>query len=244
MCGGNSVVECLLAKQNVEGSTPFRRSIFLKKVSDKKVKVKVKNSAKCQKVLEIEVFKDAIEAEFEAYYKAIQSQAEIPGFRKGKAPRKVLEEHYSDKANEKVLTQLVNDNYHKAIEKEKIDPVGMPDVSDVNFGENDNLSFQATVEIRPEFSLKAHKGIKVKKKKVEIKEKDINQVLSYLQERAAQFTPVESRDSKIGDYLICDYSYAVEDKVLEEKKQSWLWVDKEMFLPGLSDQSFFSLSNL
>ena len=84
--------------------------------------------------------------------------------------------------------------------------------------------------------MKAHKGIKVKKKKVEIKEKDINQVLSYLQERAAQFTPVESRDSKIGDYLICDYSYAVEDKVLEEKKQSWLWVDKEMFLPGLSDQ--------
>ena len=199
------------------------------------MKVKVKESAKCQKTLEIEVPKEVIQEEFIQCYKEIRKTAQIPGFRKGKAPREVLEQHFSDKANDKVLTNVVNGAYHEAIKKENIQSVSMPDISDVNFKKDENLTFKAKVDIRPKITLKDYKGIKVKKEKINITEVDINKVIGYLQDRYAQFLSVEEkRGVKIGDYIICDYSYEVEGKQIDKKEHSWLWVDEEMFLPGLS----------
>ncbi len=199
------------------------------------MKVKVKESAKCQKTLEIEVPKEVIQEEFIQCYKEIRKTAQIPGFRKGKAPQEVLEQHFSDKANDKVLTNVLNDAYHEAIKKENIQPVSMPDISDVNFKKDEKLTFKAKIDIRPKITLKDYKGIKVKKEKIDIKEDDVNKVIGYLQDRYAQFLSVdEDRGVKIGDYIICDYSYEVEGKQIDKKEHAWLWVDAEMFLPGLS----------
>ncbi|MFH1093043.1 MAG: trigger factor [Candidatus Omnitrophota bacterium] len=199
------------------------------------MKVKVKESAKCQKTLEIEVPKEIVQEEFVQCYKEIRKTVQIPGFRKGKAPQEVLEKHFSAKANDQVLTNVVNDAYHEAIKKENIQPVSMPDISDVNFTKDDKLTFKAKIDIRPKITLKDYKGIKVKKEKVNIKEADVDKVIGYLQDRYAQFLSVEEkRGVKIGDYIICDYSYEVEGKQIDKKEHSWLWVDKEMFLPDLS----------
>ncbi|MCG2711335.1 MAG: trigger factor [Candidatus Omnitrophica bacterium] len=199
------------------------------------MKVKVKESAKCQKTLEIEVPKQVVQEEFIQCYKELKKTAQIPGFRKGKAPQEVLEKHFSDKANDKVLTNVLNDAYHEAIKKENIQPVSMPDISDVNFTKDEKLTFKAKVDIRPKITLKDYKGIKVKKEKVNITEVDINKVVGYLQDRYAQFLLVEEkRGVKIGDYIICDYSYEVEGKQIDKKEHAWLWVDEEMFLPCLS----------
>ena len=199
------------------------------------MKVKIKETAKCQKTLEIEVSKEVIQEEFVQCYKEIRKTAQIPGFRKGKASQEVLEKHFSDKANDKVLTNVVNDAYHEAIKKENLRPVSMPDITDVNFKNDDQLTFKAKIDIRPEFTLKDYKGIKVKKGKLDISEAEVDKILGYMQERYAQFDPVqEQRGVKIGDYIICDYSYEVEDKQIDKKDHAWLWIDKEMFLPGLS----------
>ncbi|MFH2137074.1 MAG: trigger factor [Candidatus Omnitrophota bacterium] len=200
------------------------------------MKVKVKSSAKCQKVLEIEVPQEAIKEEFNEFYKNLSKSAQVPGFRKGKAPRHILEKFYAAKAHEEVLTNLVNDSYKKAIEKEKINPVTFPEVSDVNFAQDGNLTFQTTIDVRPEFSLKGYKGVKIKKNSAVVKDDDIKQVLTFLQERYAQFTPVEDRAVTKGDYIICDYSYAVEEKVLEQKENAWIFVDDKMFIPGISKE--------
>ncbi|MCK4994565.1 MAG: trigger factor [Candidatus Omnitrophica bacterium] len=201
------------------------------------MKLKVKETAKCQKTLEIEVSKEVIQDQFIEYYKEIKKTAQIPGFRKGKAPQEVLEKHFSDKANDQVLTNVVNDAYHEAIKKENLRPVSMPDITDVDFQNDDKLTFKAKIDIRPDFTLKEYKGIKAKKEKLNITEADVSKVLGYLQERYAQFEAVkDERGVKIGDYIICDYSYEVEGKQIDKKDHSWLWIDKEMFLPGLSNK--------
>ncbi len=201
------------------------------------MKVKVKESAKCQKTLEIEVSKEVIQEEFIQCYKEIRKTAQIPGFRKGKAPQEILERHFSDKANDQVLTNTLNNAYKEAIKRENIQPVSMPDISDVNFKKDEKLTFKAKVDVRPEITLKDYKGIKIKKEKVDIKDEDITKVIGYLRERYAQFLPVEEeRGVKIGDYIICDYSYEVEGKQIDKKDHAWLWVDKEMFIPGLSQK--------
>lgn len=199
------------------------------------MKVKVKDTAKCQKTLEIEIPKEKIEEEFTQCYKEIRRTAQIPGFRKGKAPQDVLEKHFSNKANDQVLTNLINDSYHQVIKNENIHPVSMPDISDVDFKSDDKLTFKAKVDVRPKVSLKDYKEIKIKREKLEIKEEDIDKILSYLKERYAEFNNVEEKRAvKIGDYVICDYSYGVNEKEIDKRLDAWLWIDKEMFLPGLS----------
>jgi len=198
------------------------------------VKAKVKDTAKCQKMLDIEVPEEKVQEEFERYYNEIKKTAEIPGFRKGKAPKELIEKHFAEKANDRVLHILVNDAYHQIIEKEKIEPVTMPDISNITFKKGEKLTFQAKVDIRPSFTLKEYKNIKIKKEKLEIKEEEVTKVLEYLRERYAKFENAENRAVKINDYLICDYNYTVEGKQIEKKENSWLWVDKEMFMPGLS----------
>lgn len=197
------------------------------------MKVNVKESAKCQKTLHIEVPKEVINGEFERYYEYLKKTAQVPGYRKGKVPREILEQYFSDKASDKVLTTLVSDNYQKAIEQEDIHPVQLPEISDVQFKKDAKLTFQAKVDIRPKFKLKEYKGIKLKKQRMNIKEEEITRVLSFLQERYAQFIPVEDRPTKIGDYIICDYSYSVEGKVIEKKERAWFGIEEKLFIPGL-----------
>ncbi|MBU2062833.1 MAG: trigger factor family protein, partial [Candidatus Omnitrophica bacterium] len=67
------------------------------------IKINVKDLDKCQKRLQIEIPKDAIQTEFDRYYEELKKTAQVPGFRKGKVPRNVLEEYFSGKAQEKVL---------------------------------------------------------------------------------------------------------------------------------------------
>jgi len=197
------------------------------------VKISVKDSAKCQKKLEIEVPKELIEKEFDKVYTELQKNAEVPGFRKGKAPRHMLEEHFGHKASERALSNLINEGYHKAIEQENIHPVQMPEISNVNFDENDKLTFEALVDIKPVFELKNYKGLKIKKASALVTDEDVDKTIELLRDRYAQYIPVETRGIKIGDYVICDFSYYTADKLIEEKKNSWLLITKEMFIPGL-----------
>ncbi len=200
------------------------------------MKRNIKDLSKCQKLLEVEVYKEAIQTEFDRYYENIQKTAQVPGFRKGKVPRSILEQRFADTAAEKVLTALINDNYHKAIQEEKIVPVELPQISNVNFKKEEKLTFQATIDVRPKFNLKDYKGLKIKKQSLAVKDEEINKILTFLQERYAQFLPVEKRPAKTEDYIICDFSYSVDGKVVEKKDNAWLAITEEMFIPGLSAQ--------
>ena len=200
------------------------------------MKVTVKDTAKCQKTLHIEVSPQAISEEFERVYKEIQKNAQVPGFRKGKAPRNILEQQFAAKAEENVMSNLVGESYYKAIEKEKIKPVTMPQISNVDFKKKDKLTFQAVVDVSPVFNLKDYKGIKINKTILNVTDADVEKILSFLQERYAQFSPAQERETRLGDYIICDYSYIVEDKVIDKREHVWMAITEEMFIAGLSHE--------
>jgi trigger factor len=200
------------------------------------VKVSVKDTAKCQKMLDIEVPIDTVTGAFDRYFDELKKTAQVPGFRKGKAPRELLEAHFADKAHDKVLTNLVTETYHLALEKEKIHPVALPNISNVNFKKDEKFTFQAQVDVRPKFALKEYTAVKIKKQASSIKDDEVEKILTYLQERYAQFLPVEQRPAAIGDYIMCDFSYAVEGKEIEKKTGAWFSIDQEMFMPGLSKE--------
>ncbi len=200
------------------------------------MKVTVKETAKCQKVMNIEVPPEAIVEEYERFYREMGKTAQVPGFRKGKAPRHVLEEHFADRAHEKVLSNLVSDNYYKALEQEKIKPLAMPQISNVDFKKDSKLTFQATIDVPPAFDLKDYKKIKIKREIVNINEEEVTKILGYLQERYAQFSPAEDRPTKVNDYVICNYSYSVDGKQIDKREGIWMEITEKMFIPGLSQE--------
>ena len=198
------------------------------------MKVNVKDEGKCYKRLKIELSKNILETAFENYYLDLKKKTVLPGFRKGKVPREIIEEHFSSQANEEVLSKVINDGYQEALKKENIFALALPKIENINLQENDNLFFDVVVEVRPVFGLKKYKGLKLEKKLIEISEQEIDAVILDTQKRHAEFIPVQ-RTVQVRDLIICDVSFSAAGKVIEKKENYSLFVSTEMLMPGFAE---------
>jgi trigger factor len=191
------------------------------------MKVKVLQIAPCQKLLKIEIPKETVDQELSKIYEDIRKVAEIPGFRKGKAPRKIIEQHHSKTAKDEVLKKLIPSGYSKAIKENSINPASMPDISQVKLVDNEPLYFEAKVDVEPEVNLRKYKGLKIKKRTPKVESKEIKQALEVLRDRFAEYKPVEGREIKEDDYVIADFETKVEGKTVDKKENSWFYIKKD-----------------
>ncbi|MFH1753140.1 MAG: trigger factor [Candidatus Omnitrophota bacterium] len=169
-------------------------------------------------------------------YKEINGQISIPGFRKGKAPREMIEKYHGDEARERAARDMVGDLYSQALRESETIPVGLPHISDLEFTDGKSANFKAIVDIRPKVDLLSYDKIKVEKRKIEVKQEEVDKHVSMIQESYAEFKPADDRQAGPGDYLVCDVSCASDGKPLyEQKKNIWLHMDKEQSLPELVD---------
>jgi FKBP-type peptidyl-prolyl cis-trans isomerase (trigger factor) len=145
------------------------------------VKTEVKKIDGTKRQISVEVSGDIVKDKFDAVFKKIAQEAKVPGFRVGNAPRDILEKYYSSHAHEQVLKELIPDVYHQAVEKEGLDVIELPNISEVKL-DSSSLSFKAEVEIRPEVAVKDYKGIKVNYKKIEISPEEVKGNLEALKE--------------------------------------------------------------
>lgn len=160
------------------------------------MKSSIKKLKNCKKVLEVNLPPERVKDEFEKVYGEIKKVASIPGYRVGKVPRDLLELHYCKTAEEEVIKNLIPESYKKLIEQYNLDPIGYPDISDVKLDSKEGFSYKASIETRPEIALKNYKGLKIKRKPVEVKEEDIARNLESLRERIAQNVPKKDTDQK------------------------------------------------
>ncbi len=199
------------------------------------MKISVQDGKNCEKVLKIEVPTDLITREYDEYYKAIANQAQVPGFRTGKAPRHVLQLHYSEKAREAVLKNLISESYRTALKEKSLQPLGYPEINEVVFDEG-KLSYQAKIETRPKIKLGKVTGLSVKKEKKAVKKEDLEAALTRVRESLAQFKGVEDRSAQLGDSLIVDYVCSVDGKEMEKRSEDWIEIREDEFLKGFSTQ--------
>lgn len=185
---------------------------------------------KCTKKFTVDVAADAIREGYDVYYKRIQPKAAVPGFRKGKAPRQLLERYYADEAKEQVMRDLVAGSYEKLIQETGINPFGMPAISDLSFDDT-ALRFAATVEMRPEVELKKYKGLKVKKNTVTVEAKEVDDTIERLRAAYATYKTVEDRPVQKGDYIVVDSKCDVEGTVIEDRTDEGIELDEQHLLP-------------
>ncbi|MDP2938310.1 MAG: trigger factor [Candidatus Omnitrophota bacterium] len=131
------------------------------------MKTEVKKLDSNKREISIEVSGDIVKNKFDDVFNKISKEAKIPGFRPGHAPRDILEKKYSSHAQELVMKELIPELYNQAIDKEGLEIIELPNISDVKL-DRTTLSFKAEVEISPEVPVKNYKGIKVSYKKIEV----------------------------------------------------------------------------
>ncbi|MFH0913541.1 MAG: trigger factor [Candidatus Omnitrophota bacterium] len=181
------------------------------------MKTEVKKLDNSKREISIEVSGDIIKNKFEDVFKKIAKEAKIPGFRPGNAPRDILEKHYSSHAHEMVLKELVPELYNQAIEKEGLEVLELPNISDVKL-DRVNLSFKAEVEISPEITVKNYKGLKVNYKKIAVSPDEIKRNFDAMKEARKIDTINDNFAKGLGYPDLSELEKAVEKQIYIQKE--------------------------
>ncbi|MFA4842526.1 MAG: trigger factor [Candidatus Omnitrophota bacterium] len=169
--------------------------------------------------LTIEVSGDTVKNKFEEIYKKISKDAKVPGFRPGNAPRDILEKHYSSYAHEQVLKELIPEIYNQAIEKENLDVVELPEISEVKL-DTQLLSFKAKVELMPEIQLKEYKSIKVQYKRVSVTPDEIKRSIDAIKEGRKAETIDDKFANALGYPDVGEFEKAMERQLFIQKENA------------------------
>jgi trigger factor len=209
------------------------------------VNVTVENLAPCKKLMRVEIESQDVDAAFESMIKDFQRSAALPGFRPGKAPRDMIAKRYEKDIQDEVKKKLIPDAYRKAVDEQKLDVVGYPDIEEIQFGRGQALQFAATVETAPEFQLPEYKGLPVKRDTTNVTDEDVVRALDMLRGRQVDYKTVD-RAAQTGDVAVVNYTGTCNGKPitdiaptargLTEQKNFWINLDQSSFIPGFGDQ--------
>jgi trigger factor len=198
------------------------------------VKVSAQKLPQSQVLLEIEVGSDQMEKSMDRAYKKLVQRVDVPGFRKGKTPRNMLERHIGrGRLLEEAIDIVIPEAYNKALEDEDIDAIGQPQIEMVSA---EPLSFKATVPIRPNIDLGDYTSVRVPREPVEVDEADVDASLEELRRRYAIQEPVE-RPVRIGDVIRGDVRIVVDEREVykDEDAEMHLREGKTVLLPGFAE---------
>ncbi len=160
------------------------------------MKVEVKKVNEVKRELRFAVPKERVSKTLDQVYRDIAKVAKIKGFRKGKVPRNILEQHHSSAAKDEMLKKVIQEVYQEGVVQEQLAPLDYPDIQDVNYKDGE-VTFTATLDVKPEVKIKDYEGIKVKRKSSKVTDEDINKTLEYFKQ--GQGAGKDAKDVAIDD---------------------------------------------
>lgn len=185
----------------------------------------------------VEIEKAEFDAALTKAYAKVKKNIMIPGFRKGKAPRKMVEAMYGPTVfYEDAVNEIFPEIYQAAFTDQQIKAVGAPSVADMNTEENGNVVLVVATELYPEVTLGEYKGIEVPKADIAVSDAEIEAELKRMAERNARIETVE-RPAENGDTVVLDFEGFVDDKPFAGGKAEnyELVLGSNSFIPGFED---------
>jgi trigger factor len=157
--------------------------------------------ATCRRELDLEIPAEDVTKETEKVAKEFAKMARVPGFRPGKAPIALIKRKFAEDIKGEVLQTLVPGRVEKAVTEAKLTPVSQPQVDKLEFNEGQPLKFRASFEVLPEFELGNYKNLEIEMPEMNLTDEDVTKTLTEMQQRAANFTPVEGRAVENDDFV-------------------------------------------
>ncbi len=192
------------------------------------VKVEIKKQKENEVKLKIETDKLKVNSSLDKVYNDTSYEVKIPGFRKGRIPKNILNLHLGKEYfYEKTAEKLIPDCYLEAIEKNNIHPINQPEIKVIQIEEDKPLIFEATVQVRPEVKLGTFDKISIQKEDVKVTNTDVNNEIKKIQENLAKLKVVKDRKARKGDFLVINSVGYLEGKEIEGSK-----IEKQIFQLG------------
>mgnify|MGYP000245276891 CR=1 FL=1 len=193
---------------------------------------------KSQVVLTIEVGAPEFEAAIEKAYQKMRKKINVPGFRPGKAPRKIIEGMYGAEVFfEEAINIAFPEAYEAAVKEQELQVVGYPSVEIEGQVTRDGFTFKATAPVYPEVTLGQYKGLSAPKEEVKVSAADVDERLKALTDRNTRLVSVD-REAKEGDTVVIDFEGFLEGKPFEGGKGEnfSLELGSHTFVPGFEEQ--------
>ncbi|BAB06772.1 trigger factor [Halalkalibacterium halodurans] len=190
-------------------------------------------------VLTVDVESAKVDEALDKAFKKVVKKVNVPGFRKGKVPRKIFERQFGVEAlYQDALDILLPEAYAAAIDETGIEPVDRPEIDIEQMEQGNNLIFKATVTVKPEVQLGDYKGLEFEEKDTTVSDEDVEQELKSLQERQAELVVVEEEAIQEGDTAVLDFEGFVDGEAFEGGKAEnySLEIGSGQFIPGFEDQ--------
>ncbi len=200
--------------------------------------VRVEKTTGLGRKLSFDVPQTVVAETFNLYFQDVQKQVALKGFRKGKAPINVIRQMYTDSVKEDVAKHLARTGFYKAVEEQKLELIGSPEFHFEDPSEGKDFTVSAQFEVRPEVKLKKFEGLSVKKEKLEVDNKFMDQTIQQLRSYKDTFEDVlEDRAAVEGDQVILDFEGSTSEGLFEggSSKDFKLKLGSKMMIPGFED---------
>lgn len=176
------------------------------------LQVQVERVSEVERKLDVEVSWNDVKGRLDEAYRELQHGVTLKGFRRGKVPRKMLEQLFSKHVVKEVAQRMVQDSISQALKKEGLNAVSEPKVVDEGIKEGEAFRYSATVEIVPEIEPRDYFGVEVKQRKPRVSDGDVETALRMKQRDHTAFKAVEGRSTQLGDAVLLDLIGKIDDE--------------------------------
>ena len=187
----------------------------------------------------IEITQEEFEKAIQNAYLKNRSKFNIPGFRKGRAPRKIIEMNYGEGIfYEDALNIILPKAYEEAVDNLKLEPVDSPEVDIEQIEKGKPVIVKVEVTIKPEVKLGNYESIEVEKVEYNVTDEDVERELKAIQEKNARIIDASDRETKEGDILTIDFKGFIDGKEFEggSAENQKLEIGSNTFIPGFEEQ--------
>lgn len=189
--------------------------------------------------LKVEIEPERVNKALEQAYRKVVKNVTIPGFRKGKAPRRVLEARYGKEVLHKdALDILIPSAYIQAVKAAEIEPIAQPEIDNLYLAENEPATFTAVVEVKPEVELGQYTDLGIEKEEVEVTEEAVLEELKRLQEQHSQLENSDKEIVEDGDFVVIDFEGTIDGEIFPggSVEEYTLEIGSGIFIPGFEEQ--------
>lgn len=198
--------------------------------------VKVDSTSSCARHVTVTVSKDDVVRYFDEAFNELMPKASVPGFREGKAPRKLVEGRFKKEINEQVKGKLLMDAMTQVTTTSDFAAISEPDFDfdAIEVIQNEPLTFEFEIEVRPEFDMPTWKGLKLDRPTREFDRKDVDKHLQRLLGDVADLVPVDS-PAEADDYLMVQITFTAGSKLISECTEEVRVLPKISFPDAMCD---------
>jgi len=183
------------------------------------MKASLEDISAVKKKLIIVIESKEVDKKLNTAYRDLGKGAKIPGFRPGKAPRKILERRFGDEVADDVARDLINDSFPKALQEVDTMPLGTPTLEKEAVKQGQDFTYSAVIEVRPQFEVTEYQGIEVEKEKYSISDEDVDARIEQIRQSNGNLNAIEQdRPVQKDDYAALDYEVFEGDSPLDDMK--------------------------